>query len=398
MTDTGTLQKPAVHTASNELSVLGTDVTLIAPLRTLAESELGIRLNFTVLDGIEAQRRGALQPDSFDIYDQWFHDLDLVWPARSLKPIDVTRINRWSEVLDLPVFSSGTQGEELGSNPRDLLFVQADGELNHVQSARISMLPTVYNADSFAVIGGGAQAKPRSWADLLSSEWCGRVAIQADAAIGVLDLLLAMRAGNQFQARDIGNLDLAEIEQFIRLVRQSQLQGQFYGFWTDTAPVLGADEPPILSTMWWANFLALRARGVQVEMCTPTEGYRGWFGGMALSRCLSGRQTDIAYEYLNWWLSGGPGALMARNGAYAATPQATRSVLSSAEWDFWYEGKAAASDMKDPFGNVVFRKGERREGGASAARLSRIVTWNSVMDEHNLLVRLWEAITREGLL
>ena len=58
----------------------------------------------------------------------------------------------------------------------------------------------------------------------------------------------------------------------------------------------------------------------------PIEGCRGWFGGLALSAHLSGSGTcDAAYEYLNWWLDGGPGAILARNGAYLANHSAVRA-------------------------------------------------------------------------
>ncbi|MEO3479862.1 extracellular solute-binding protein [Phaeobacter sp. CAU 1743] len=390
------LTSPPLHTNPPVLRVLGTGVTLIDTVLASAEADLGIRLEFTALDGIEAQRRGVLAPDSFDIYDQWFHDLDLVWPARSLRPIEVDRIDCWDEIWSWPVLQSEPDGTAPRGTPRDRLFVQESGELGPAASGQISMLPTVYNADSFAIVGDSTAPEPRSWGDLLSEQWHGRVAIQADAAIGVPDLLLALQARGEFQCDTPGNLTLGEIGSFIRLVKQYQLSGHFAGFWTDRTP--GADGTAKLSTMWWSNYLAQKAKGIPIRMCAPREGYRGWCGGMALSRHLDQRTEDLAYAYLNWWLSGPAGAIMARNGAYMAAPSATRAHLSSVEWDFWYGGKPAACEIRDAFGNVVYHPGERREGGSYETRQSQIVIWNSVMEEHNFLVRLWDLITADALI
>ncbi len=58
---------PFVNTNPAVLRVLGTGVTLIDTIHASAEADLGIRLEFTALDGIKSQRRGVLAPDSFDI-------------------------------------------------------------------------------------------------------------------------------------------------------------------------------------------------------------------------------------------------------------------------------------------------------------------------------------------
>ena len=390
------LSAPVPHTKSNRLRVLGTDVTLNETLRRSAQDDLGLELEFIVLDGIEAQRRGALAPDSFDIYDQWFHDLDLVWPARSLKPIECQRIACWSELMAWSVLHPDQPAGVLSGTPLDRLFVQPSGELGRAQSDQISMMPTVYNADSFAIMGDDTVPMPTSWADLLSPKWHGKVAIQADAAIGVPDLLMALRADGAFTSLTPGNLSLAEINTFIRLIKQYQLTGHFTGFWTDNAPV--SKKTATLSTMWWSNFLAHKAKGRAIRMCAPAEGYRGWCGGMALSQMLDPRREDLAYAYLNWWQSGPAGAIMARNGAYMAAPSSTKTHLSANEWGFWYGGQAASDAIHDPFGNVVYHKGELREGGSCATRQKQIVVWNSVMDEHNFLVRLWNVITQEALI
>lgn len=84
------------------LRVLGTSVTLLESLRVRAEQDLGIRLVYQVHDVEQAQRIAVMQPDSYDLYDQWFHNVDFVWPAQAIQPIDTRRIALWHEINDLP--------------------------------------------------------------------------------------------------------------------------------------------------------------------------------------------------------------------------------------------------------------------------------------------------------
>ena len=388
---------PRVARARPALRVLGTSVTQLPAIRRAAEEDLGLGFTFITLDGTEAQRRGALAPGSFDVYDQWFHDVDLIWPTGSLRPIEVARIHRWDEINAVPKTGRLSPGARRasGGDPSRRLFVQLDGSLGDVPSSRISMVPTVHNADSLAVIGEGAD-HVTSWGALLDPSWSGRVVLQADAAIGSLDMLLALRARSEITVTDLGNLDIDEIDALIARLAAYRRRGHFRRFWADEAEAV--DEMRrggrMIGSLWWSGVMRLRAEGVPVAMMTPVEGYRGWFGGLGLSARIDGWALDAAYDYLNWWLDGRAGALMARNGAYISNPNAVRAHLSSAEWDFWYAGRPAADTVRDTEGAAVFGSGERREGGSYADRMGRIVVWDAVMSEHNYLVRRWDDVVR----
>lgn len=381
----------AVHRGKPALRVLGTSVSLIEPIRTRAEQDLGITLDFIIEDGTSAQRIAALYPEAFDVYDQWFHNIDLIWPARSIQPLDLTRIERWDEINDLPKRGRLNADAETapGGNPANRLYVQDDGELGSQPTGHISMLPTVHNADSFAMAAGGENAE--SWSALLDNAHTGRVAVQSDAAIGVIDLILAARAAGWTDFRDPGNLTVGEIDTLVDMLLARRRKGHFKAFWAteaEASALFEADRVNV-SSMWWQGFVALRRRGVAVTMAAPREGYRGWYGGLALSRDLDDRRRDAAYAYLNWWLSGYAGAVMARNNAHISNPETARAHMSAAEWDYWYGGKPAGEDLRCPYGRVIVRQGERYPGGSYADRLGRIAIWNSVMDEHNYLVRRW---------
>lgn len=98
---------------------------------------------------------------------------------------------------------------------------------------------------------------------------------------------------------------------------------------------------------------------------------------------------DVAYEYLNWWLSGWPGAVVARQGFYISTPYRSREHMSPAEWDYWYAGMPADHDLSSQDGTVQIKAGAFRTGGSYWQRANSIAVWNTTMDEHNYLVRRW---------
>jgi len=386
------------------LRVLGTSVTLLESIRLRAEQELGIRIEYQVHDVQTVQRIALMNPESYDLYDQWFHSMDFVWPAGAIQPIDVRRIALWDEINDLPKRGRLHPDHPLsgGSLPCDRLYVQHDGSLANRPSRLISMLPLTHNADSFAyrpdLLPPGFSAENESWSWLVDPHWCGHVALQSDAAIGALDAALAVQAKGLASFDFIGNLRLDEIDHLANVLVKLQRQGHFAAFWSDDREagklMLGPDV--YIESVWSPALMQLHREGVQYRQAVPKEGYRGWFGGLSLSRAVDGAVKDAAYAYLNWWLAGWPGAMMARQGLYISNPLRARGHLSAAEWDYWYEGQPASERLLGSDGEPLIEPGAMREGGSYAERVSHISVWNSVMDEHNYLVRKWADFLRAG--
>jgi putative spermidine/putrescine transport system substrate-binding protein len=106
----------------------------------------------------------------------------------------------------------------------------------------------------------------------------------------------------------------------------------------------------------------LNGKGIPVNFAAPKEGYRGWHGVMCLSSASQGRSKDAAYEYMNWWLSGWPGAFIAKQGYYISNPQRSSKYMSKPEWDYWYQGKPAAQNLAGTDGKISVNKGKIRTG------------------------------------
>jgi len=391
------LSSPAVGRSERpRLRVLGTEITALDEIQKRAEADLGIEIEFENLDFLSAQRRAATQPDAYDVYDQCFHNLDIVWFWRAIQPIDLARIRLWGEVTDLT--KTGRIGPNAsfghGDAPATRLFVQPSQSLGPEASRWISMLPTVHNLDSFAfrpdIVNGEAE-RVSSWAALLDERWHGRTALVDEPAIGIFDAALAAQARGEMSFRDIGNMSTEEIDRLLDLLDARRKAGHFHGFWKTAAEAaeMMADGHTVIQSMWSPGITALRRRGVAVEEAVPHEGYRAWHGGLCLSSRLAGRTLDVAYEYLNWWLEGYAGAVVARQGYYMSIPSRVRGHLTPAEWAYWYEGEPAPSDLPGPDGTITVRAGAVRSGGSYWQRASSIAVWNTTMDEHNYLVRRW---------
>ena len=80
---------------------------------------------------------------------------------------------------------------------------------------------------------------------------------------------------------------------------------------------------------------------------------------------------------------------MARQGYYISNPERSGSYLSAAEWNYRYQGEPTSEDLSGLDGDILIKKGATRDGGSYVHRMSHIAVWNSVMDEHNYLVRRW---------
>ena len=379
------------------LRVIGTSATLTPEICRRARDDLGFAITFEVLDGVDCLRRGVMAPGSFDIYDQWIHSVDLLWTAGSIRSIDTARIRRWSELV--PAGSMEVARSGPGTPPGNVLFVQADGTLGAAASGegppRISMLPTVYNADAFVytpeVAQHYGQTRRESWAWLLDDAWHGRCLLSADPAGSAVELAIAAGAADVLSAQDPGNLMIEEIDELFAFLMARRRTGHFGHFWATTEESLRGMSNPALAigSLWSPGYYLLRGQQKALIYADPAEGSRGWHAGNCISSAVEGETLDMAYAYLNWWLDGVPGAIMARRGYYISVPGPLRDTLSSDEWAYWYAGEPAGRDLPGADGLTVVFEGEQRAGGSYSERMARIAVWSTIMPENNYLIRRW---------
>jgi putative spermidine/putrescine transport system substrate-binding protein len=252
--------------------------------------------------------------------------------------------------------------------------------------------------DSFgynsAVIPEGIPYKTESWDWLLNPDYRGKVALINEPSIGIFDAALAVRAKGLMEFADIGNMTRKEIDTLITILLEYRKAGQFRGFWASVprSVELMKSGEVIIQSMFSPAVSKLNGLGVPCIYAAPKEGYRAWQGVSCLSSKISPLAEAVAYEYMNWWLSGWPGAFIARQGYYISNPQVSRPFMSTAEWDYWYEGKPAPIDLVGTDGRISVKKGQVRRGGSYWERFSHIAVWNTVMDQYEYLLMRWKEL------
>lgn len=379
------------------LRVLGTHVTLQEELRQRAMADLGIDIQFEPKGSAGVLQKASMFPESFDLYEQWSNSINVLWNSGSIQSIDKTRIENWSEINSLTKTGRLTDNAKLGAGdaPYKIMHVQADRQLGTQETDNVSFLPYVHNADSFgyntSVIKAGIPYETESWGWLLDEQYSGKVALVNAPTIGIFDLALAAEAKGLMKFVDIGNMTKAELDRLFTIAIDLKQRGHFSGFWNSVPQSVDFMKRGrvVIESMFSPAVAALNGQNVPVTYAAPKEGYRGWHGVMCLSSVTHGHVKDAAYDYMNWWLSGWPGAFIARQGYYISNPSRSQPLLTQDEWDYWYMGKESVNQLRGTDGKVSVQPGMVRSGGAYNKRMSNIAVWNTVMPSYEYSLQKW---------
>ncbi|MDP5032891.1 MAG: extracellular solute-binding protein [Paraglaciecola sp.] len=397
---TGALGSTAPYVFARQktrLRILGTHVTLQEQLRQQAMQDIGIDLVFEPRGSAAVLQKASVSPSSFDLYEQWSNSIRPLWASGSIQAIEKKRLTYWDEINPLSKTGKISPDAKIGAGdaPNKILNIQADGTLGSNPTELISFLPYVHNVDSFGYntffIPKGIPYETESWGWLLQPQHRGKVAIVNDPTIGLFDLALAAQAQNLVRFDDIGNLSKADLDNLFKVLIDFKQQKHFSGFWNSVPESVDfmRTQRVSIESMFSPAVATLNGQGLPVTFAAPKEGYRGWHGAMCLSSATEGKQKDAAYDYMNWWLSGWPGAFIARQGYYISNPQRSRKLLSTNEWDYWYEGKEAQQNLVGTDGKISVLKGEVRTGGSYTKRFSNVAVWNTAMPTYDYSLQKW---------
>lgn len=379
------------------LRLIGTGAAQINEIKEQAEKDLGFKIKLRALSTEENNQIAITQPKQYDIFDGEYFSLPLVFPSGSLQPIDIKKIKAYDKIT--PIFTKGELGagskvnQSQGTSPYKVMYAKgadskefADGPTDFA-----TLIPFQYNADTLGIRPDLVKGNISSWAELFNPAYKGKTAILDIPSIGIMDAAMVIEAQGLMKFADKGNMTKEELDKVISILIQKKKEGQFRAFWKsfDESVNLMASGEVVVQSMWSPAVTAVKARGIKCNYVPLKEGYRGWGGGLGLSKNLSGIERDAAYEYLNWVLDGWVGGFLSRQGYYSAAPDNARKFMKPEEWDFWYEGKPAAADIVDPFGKKIEVKGAKRDGGSFKERMGNVVVWNSVMKEQVYLIQKW---------
>jgi putative spermidine/putrescine transport system substrate-binding protein len=372
---------------------VGPSYSIFADITNAASADLGFKVEMqnAWTDAIMARVVG--QPETIDIADLEFWAMQRIWRSEKLQTIDTAKITNWEKII--PLFREGKNfdGSEMsrqGTMPFEVQYAEAKG-FAAAPNGKATMMPTIFNADTLGIRPDLIGRDVTSWAELLNPEFKGKVALINVPQIGIMDAAMAIEARGDIKYVDKGNMTRDEIDKTIAILIQAKKDGQFRAFWSsfDESVNFMASGEAVIQSMWSPAVTAVRGRGIDCVYKGLKEGYRGWGNGLGLMSHLDGIKLEAAYEYLNWMLTGPYGAFVARQGYYSAVPETTKAKLSPEEWDYWYAGKPAAVEIKDPFGTAMEKPGRSRDGGSFEERIGGIRCWNTTMDEGEYLVQRW---------
>ncbi len=384
---------PAIVRADDPIRSIGLGVSIINEIQGQASQDLGFQVKGQALGYGAMFGKMLNQNDQYEIAEGYYNDMDVLWPAGVWQPIDTHRIKDWDKVTNLSKTGRLTpeSKEGQGDAPFRHLWVDENGNRTMEESRYITMVPGWHNADSIGYNPEDTGRPIESWADLMAEEFSGRVALLNVPQIGTMDASLAVEAMGLYEFKDKGNMTREEIDFLIDFLIEKKKAGHFRAFWETFGQSVNlmVSGEVALESMWSPAVTAIKAEGIPCVYAFPKEGMRGWHGGLSISARVTGKALDQAYEYIDWWLAGWPGAFVARQGYYMSVPENVKGHLEPEEWDFWYEGKPAAKELPDPFGTPIVEQGEVRDGGSYWNRFSNIAVWNSLMDENDYLVKRW---------
>jgi len=373
----------------------GPPVSAIPKIAEQATKELGFTVSMQAVENADLLNRLLSQSDAMDVADVSIVFMKYMVGRNVLQAVPVNKFKDWDKIIPLftkGVYPSGSEASMQGVAPFTVLYTDETGQkFSKGPSDYVSGIPTITNADTLGIRPDKVGRPINSWADLLSPEFKGRAALQDQPTVGVIDVAMALEARGDLKYGNKGNMTKPEIDKTINTMIDVKKSGQFRSFWTtfDQSVNLMASGETVIQSMWSPAVTAVKARGVPCAFQPLREGYRGWGYTLAPMKHLAGLKLDCFYEYMNWYNAGYPGAFIAREGYYSTIPDNAKKFLTQAEWDYWYDGKPAATDINDPYGKLMEKAGATRDGGAFWDRMGNIAVWNSVMDEDRYLTRRW---------
>jgi len=392
-----TFPMPAVWSAEEKvLRYLGTAVNQSDDITKKVFADTGIKIENIVATTDDVTKRVATQPNSFDILDTEYFSLKKLVPSGNILPMDAKKIKEFDNIT--PIFTKGElpNGKKIGDQgtaPKKVMFLE--GATSKVFSKTptewVTLIPTVYNADTLGIRPDLIKRPITSWAELLNPEFKGKAAILDIPSIGIMDAAMTVEATGKYKYPDKGNMTKAEIDMTLGVLTEAKKAGQFRAFWKDfnESVNLMASGETVIQSMWSPAVTAVRTKGIPCVFQPLKEGYRSWASGFCFSKGTTAKQREWAYEFVNWYLSGWAGAYLNRQGYYSAVLSTAKANMEPYEWAYWMEGKPAEKDIKAPDGSLLEKAGATRDGGSYEDRMGNVACWNAVMDENDYMVRKW---------
>ncbi|MEZ5707059.1 MAG: extracellular solute-binding protein [Burkholderiaceae bacterium] len=202
---------PAIAQEKITLRYLGTAVNQDKKIAEKFEADTGIKIQYVAVTTDDVTKRAVTAPNSFDLIDTEYFSLKKIVPTGNLKGIDTKKIKNADKITTL--FTTGTVGGKAvgdqGTAPKKVIFLEGEKSKVFAKSPTqfMSLIPTVYNADTLGIRPDLIKRPISSWAELLNPEFKGKAAILNIPSIGIMDAAMVVRSHGHPQVRRQGQHD-----------------------------------------------------------------------------------------------------------------------------------------------------------------------------------------------
>ena len=209
--------------------------------------------------------------------------------------------------------------------------------------------------------------------------------------IMIMDAALAIESSGDYTYADKGNMTKEEITMTVDRLIDLKKKGHWRAMWGtfDQSVQLMTSGEVVIQSMWSPAVTAVRAQGVECVYQPLEEGYRGWGNGLSLMGHLEGKRLGAAYDYLNWYYSGWMGAFIASRATISACPRPPGTSCSPTSGTTGTRASRPPTPSAIPTAPRWRRRGHVRDGGSFSNRFGNMACWNTLMDNHQFLLKKW---------
>jgi putative spermidine/putrescine transport system substrate-binding protein len=264
----GIVSAPWVHAQDKPtLRYLGTAVNQDKKIAEKFEADTGIKIQYVAVTTDDVTKRAVTAPNSFDLIDTEYFSLKKIIPTGNLKGIDTQRIKNAERITSL--FTKGeVAGKKVGDQgtaPKKVMYLDKPESktFSAAPTQFMTLIPTVYNADTLGIRPDLIKRPIESWKELLNPEFKGKAAILNIPSIGIMDAAMVVEAMGLYKYPDKGNMTKKEIDLTIKTLIDAKKAGQFRSLWKDfnESVNLMASGEVVIQSMWSPAVTAVRTKG-----------------------------------------------------------------------------------------------------------------------------------------
>ena len=305
------------------------------------------------------------QPNSFDMLDTEYFSLKKLVPSGNLLGMDAKKIKEFDKIT--PVFTKGELpgGKKIGDQgtaPKKVLYLEGENSKKFATTPTewITLIPTVYNADTLGIRPDLIKRPIESWAELLNPEFKGKASILNIPSIGIMDAAMVVEATGKYKYADKGNMTKEEIDLTMKVLTEAKKAGQFRAFWKDfnESVNLMASGETVIQSMWSPAVTGCARRASPARSSRSRKATAPGRRASACPRRVDGQEARRAPTSSSTGsCPAGPAPISTARATTRPCSPPPRRNMEPYEWAYWMEGKPAEKDIKAPDGALLEKAG-----------------------------------------